>query len=91
MAEWGTPAERQTRLRILVATAAYAYEIANDPIMPDAQYDSMARQIDPSISTGNETLDEFFEWEFSCHTGMWIHSHPDLEGIRKRYERFYTL
>lgn len=76
---------RETRNRIRVAIAAYAYEVEADPIMSDAEYDALSRQIDPRKPTCNLRLDQFFRQHFSAHTGSWIHQHPDLAGVRRLY------
>lgn len=76
---------KETRNRIRVAIAAYAYEVMADPIMSDAAYDTLARQIDPRKPTCNLRLDRFFRAHFSPHTGSWIHHHPDLSGIHRLY------
>lgn len=73
--------DEQTRLRIQISMAAYAYEIIDTPIMDDATFDAMAKLIDVSIDTRRPDLDEFFRKEFSPHTGQWIHNHPDIDKI----------
>lgn len=75
----------EIRNRIRVAVAAYAYEIENDPIMSDADFDKLAASIDPDIETGNSDLDHFFWTFFSPDTGMWVHDHPEIEGLRRIY------
>lgn len=80
---WGTPVEKETRNRIHLAAAAYAYEIENDPIMSDAVFDKMALDIDLSIETTNPAMDEYFKKYFEPFTGQWIHHHPDKEGLAK--------
>lgn len=85
---WGTPVEKERRRRIQVAVAAYAYELAHDPIMDDSSFDYIAQQIDKTIDTGNAELDDFFRNEFSPMTGMWIYQHPDIAGVKRAYERF---
>lgn len=79
--------ERQIWLRIQVAMAAYSYEIDNNPIMPDWTFDKLAREIDVNVDTSyegrdNSEIDKWFKYNFDPSTGMWIHKHPDLEGIR---------
>jgi len=65
--------------------AAYAYEVMSDPIMSDALYDSLCRQIDPRRPTCNLRMDRFFRRHFSPHTGSWVHHHPDLAGLHRVY------
>lgn len=85
---WGSPEEKERRRRIVVAHAAYAYEIANDPIMSDNDWDRLAERIDRSMSTGHPVLDAFFRDHFSPMTAMWIHGHPELDGIAALYRRY---
>lgn len=86
---WGAPVEREVRRRIRCAVATYAYEIADNPIMTDAEWDRLAQEINPKLGTCHPLLDEFFVVHFSPMTGMWIHQHPELDGIRTIYERFH--
>lgn len=72
---------KQTRLRIKVALAAYAYEVLSQPIMSDGEYDRLARRIDPTKLTGNKVMDDFFRHHYAAHTGSWIHSHPNKPGL----------
>lgn len=80
---------KQTRLRIKISLAAYAYEVLNESIMPDGDYDRLARRIDPSKLTGNKILDDFFRREYSPHTGVWIHGHPDKAGLQNILYRYF--
>ena len=79
----------QIRLRIRLSVAAYAYEICNDSIMSDSEFDQQCLLIDPSIETGNAKLDKFFKEEFDPSTGQWIHKHPELNGIVRIYKNYY--
>ena len=79
----------ETRNRIKLSVAAYAYEMLNVSVMSDADFDSLSESLDPSFCTGNTTIDDFFSKEFKADTGMWIHKHPDLEGIKNLYKRYY--
>jgi len=81
----------ETRNRIRVSVAAYAYEIANDPIMSDAEFDELAASIDTTIATTRAEEDLFFLTEFEPHTGSWIHKHPDLPGIKRLFETYYRV
>lgn len=78
--------ERWRRIRLSVW--AYTYEIVNQPIATDEQFDKLAQQIDTSIDTGRPDLDAWWRTEFNPYTGMWIHKHPELHLIRRIYERF---
>lgn len=84
--KWGdTAIEWEIKRRIVVAVAAYAYEIENNPIMSDHMWDRIAQEINPKMGTCHPELDEFFASKFSPMTGMWIHDHPDLAGIARIY------
>jgi hypothetical protein len=75
----------ETRRRIQVALWAYAYEIADDPIVTDAVFDAVSSQIDVSIQTGNALLDKFFAEKFDASTGMWVRDHPELDKLEALY------
>lgn len=75
----------EIRNRIRVSVAAFAYEIENDPIMSDAEFDKLAGQINPDVSTGNDDLDHFFWTFFAPDTGMWVRNHPEIDGLRRIY------
>ena len=79
----------ETRNRIKLSVAAYAYEFKDNPIMSDADFDELASKIDTSVSTTNPRLDYFFAQNFQPDTGMWIHKHPELSKIDYLYERYY--
>lgn len=79
----------EIRNRIRLAVAAYAYEYIDDPIMSDADFDSLARSISPEEKTGNRKLDNFFRKHFQPDTGMWIHKHPEKDKLRHIYETYY--
>jgi hypothetical protein len=79
----------ETRNRIKLSVAAYAYEMLNVSVMSDADFDGLSVSLDPSFCTGNKVMDNFFSKEFKADTGMWIHKHPDLEGIKSLYKRYY--
>lgn len=85
-----SPLEIEVRRRIRVSVGAYAYEIANKPIMPDAEWDILTAKIDRFVGTCHPLLDEFFVTQFSPMTGMWIHNHPELSGIEKIFKRYYA-
>lgn len=62
---------------------AYAYEIVGEPIVPDDVFDSVARASDPRIETGH--LDQWWRENFQPYTGAWIHGHPELHVLARRY------
>lgn len=86
-----SPSERETRKRIKLAVAAYAYEICNTSVLTDEQFDNLAKSVNLSISTARPDLDEWWRREFQADTGMWIHKHPELRRIGEIYEQFYAL
>ena len=80
---------QEIRNRIKLSVYAYAYEYLNHSVVSDSQFDKLAIEINPSVSTGNETLDKFFKNHFIPDTGMWIHKHPQLDGIKYLYNTYY--
>lgn len=85
--KWGSPVEIERRNRIRLSVAAYAYEFEDDPIMSDAEFDNLAKEIDVRVETGNEELDQFFRKHFESYTGSWVHDHPDISGLQRIYNR----
>lgn len=81
-----TAAERENRKRIKLCVYAFAYEFENTSLVPDAQFDEMARSVDLSIVTKHQ---EWWRKEFNPSTGQWIHTHPNLQGIRSLYATHY--
>ena len=82
--------EQERRNRIRLSVFAYAYEFENHSVITDAEYDALSRRINPSVLTGHAKCDKFFKTQFEPDTGMWIHKHPDLHGIRWLYERYFA-
>lgn len=80
----------EIRNRIRLSVAAYAYEFEDDPIMSDAEFDELSRQIDTEIETGNREMDHFFWSVFTPDTGLWIHDHPELPGIKRIYRDYFV-
>ena len=80
---------QEIRNRIKLSVAAYAYELENDSVMTDADFDSLCREINVSEPTGNEKMDNFFKTEFNPSTGQWIHKHPELDKIKIIYHKYY--
>jgi len=87
---WGTPVEIERRRRISLSVATYAYEVLDRPFLSDAMWDVLASRIDRRMATGHPLLDEFFLTQFSAMTGMWIHDHPELDGVKAIYERYHA-
>jgi hypothetical protein len=85
-----TEEEIERRNRIRLSVAAYAYEIHDDPIMADAEFDDLANKINVQKTTSNEIMDDFFREEFSPHTGQWIHKHPNMLGLERVYTKYFS-
>ncbi len=85
------PHELERSRRIRLSVAAYAYEIANTPIMADQMFDWLAERVNKTMGTGHPLMDEFFLLHFSPMTGMWIHQHPELGGIERIFTRYYSV
>lgn len=83
-----TRQEIERHNRIKISLAAYAYEYENNSIMSDAEYDILSKQIDVSISTGNQSLDQWWSENFTAYSGQWIHQHPNLERIKELYRAY---
>lgn len=71
----------ETRKRIRVAVAAYAYEVLQQSIMSDHEFDELAKSIDLSIDTRRPDLDKWFRKNFQTYTGSWVHGHPDRHRL----------
>jgi hypothetical protein len=71
----------ETKNRIKVAVAAYAYEVLNQPIIADGEFDALAKKIDLSVNTRRPDLDKWFRENFSPSTGMWVLNHPDRRRL----------
>lgn len=74
---------RETRKRIRVAVAAWAYEVLHRPIMSDAEFDELAKSIDLSVDTRRPDLDKWFRKNFQSYTGSWVHGHPDRARLNQ--------
>jgi len=72
----------ETRKRIRVALAAYAYEVMQQPFMSDHDYDTLAMSIDLNINTRRPDLDKWFRQHFKPYTGSWIHAHPERHKLK---------
>lgn len=88
MKPWGTTEERERKRRIMVAVAAYAYEIKNNPIWTDEKFDRECLQINLKQRTGDRRMDKWFKKNFDPSTGMWVHDHPDRKGLLRIYRMF---
>lgn len=80
----------EIRRRIKLSVAAYAYEVMDDSIMSDADFDEQCKLVDVLKSTGNKKIDNFFRKHFDASTGQWIHKHPELDKISELYRKYYS-
>ena len=81
---------QEIRNRIRLSIAAYAYEMEDNSIMDDFEFDELSRSINPKEKTGNRKLDNFFKKHFNPDTGMWIRRHPELDKIAYLYKTYYA-
>ena len=71
----------QTRLRIRLAVAAYAYEYHATSLMSDHEFDRLSLLVDKNYRTGNDLLDDFFAKHFEPATGNWVRFHPEKDKL----------
>ena len=79
----------EIRRRIKLSVAAYAYEVHDDSVMSDGEFDQQCLLVDTSVSTGNRKLDNFFKKYFDPSTGSWIHKHPEKRKLEHLYQTYY--
>lgn len=80
---YGDRVSLETRKRIRVAVAAWAYEVLDVSIMTDAEFDELAKSIDLSIDTRRPDLDKWYRKNFKSYTGSWVHGHPDRTRLNQ--------
>jgi len=80
---------KEIRNRILISVYAYAYELCNDSLVSDYEYDRLAQEIDVNVSTNNIILDRFFKNRYVSYSGSWISIHPEIEKIREIYNKYF--
>jgi len=80
---------QEIRNRIRLSVAAYAYEMEDNPIMGDYEFDELSKTINPAEKTGNKKMDNFFKKHFNPDTGMWIRFHPERQKIKWIYDTYY--
>lgn len=87
-----TPSEQQTWIRIRLLVAAYAYEFENSPIMDDAAFDDLCKQVDLDIATSRPDMDAWFRLNFTTYTGSWVNSLPkrELDRAANIYYRYHA-
>lgn len=96
-----TGRQLERRNRIVLAVAAYAYEIEHKPTMSDTQFDVRAMLIRPTMATWETRyttaeicrvmmLDNFWKSEFNPSTGLWIYKHPEFELVGRTYRKWYA-
>lgn len=86
---WGSDVEKERHRRIRLSLAAYTYEVHNEIIMPDTDFDKLCLEINRGMDTGRPELDRFFREDFDPSTGMWIHKHPELDKLGAIYDKLY--
>lgn len=79
----------ETRRRIRLTLAAYAYEFGETLTMTDEEFDRTALEVDLTRKTGNKRMDEWWQRNFAAHTGLWVRNHPELERAKDTYRRLY--
>ena len=67
--------ERETRYRVLLT-------------LYDHEYDELSYKVNLKINTLRPDLDGWWRQNFQPHTGLWIHSHPELDIVRSRYAQY---
>lgn len=87
--KWGNVVEKEVKRRIKLSVAAYSYEFLDVSVISDAEFDKMSLEVDVSVKTGNELMDNFFKNYFDASTGQWIRKHPQLDLISKLYKLYY--
>lgn len=80
------PVDIERRNRILVALWAHAYEVHNNPLVDDFEFDMMCMRIDTSVDTGHPVMDKWFKEKFDPYTGMWVLSHPEKNRLETLYQ-----
>lgn len=86
---WGSEVEQEVRRRIKLSVAAYAYELLDESIMSDAEFDKMCLEVNLMLDTGNKVCDSYFIECFDPSTGQWIRNHPELTKIADLYVKYY--
>lgn len=81
--------DKEVRNRIQLSIAAYAYEIRNESIMDDAEFDRRCNEIDLTVKTDNKKMDRWWKKNFDPSTGQWIQKHPEIKRIGYLYEKYY--
>ena len=82
---------QETRNRIKVSLAAYAYEVLGESIMTDAEYDKLAKSIKLDIDTRRPDLDKWFRRNYVPYTGSWIHGHPEKPRLHQLIRSVYSV
>ena len=88
---WGSPEEIERKRRINVAVWAYAYEFMDDQLVGDDIWEAECLAINLEQETGDDALDFWFSENFDPSTGQWVHNHPNLDGLHRRYMRIKKI
>lgn len=76
----------ETQRRIKLSLAAWAYEMHDDPIMSDNEFDRLAEEIDTNRSTRRPDLDHWWMTNFDPCTGVWVRKHPEQDRLEALYQ-----
>ena len=95
---WGSPCEIETRRRIRIAVAMYAYEIKSETIMSDHEYDAECFELQKNlhIDTDRPDLDAWFRKTMMLEeggrnsTGSDIYNHPEFDKIERLYNDHFA-
>ena len=80
----------EIRRRILCSIYAYAYEYDSTSLVPDGEFDKMMSEIDKSVRTGDDKMDDFFSSdEFTADSGQFIYRHPELKKVEELYYKYH--
>ena len=78
--------EEETNLRIRILMSAWQYENGYEPNLNDSEFDAMCARVDVKKKTSRPDLDIWFKENFNPDTGMWIHSFPEKDRLKKIHE-----
>lgn len=87
MAKWGSLVEVERRRRIKLTLWAYAYEVHSVSLIDDHTFDMESRKVNLKLATGRADLDKWWRENFDPSTGMWVLQHPEMEGVKRLFER----
>jgi hypothetical protein len=88
--------EKERAIRIRLCVAACFYELLNHSMISDCEFDLLCSQVDLSLRPSDtyagycdlnvykrqRRLDFWFKNNFKPFTGLWIHTHPELDRLK---------